>query len=312
MFTSQFLDNNLDKIFLELNKNGFIEIENVFNEKTLQLLDETILSNKEIINVNNLSGGYTENYFFISHFLALSKEFFNFCTSESIFTICRKYLGEKFYIRSSRYYETREAKNNKNIMRWHTDNKNSLGYAENRGLVFLLFLNNSEGGETQFIKGSQNWSDKNKKIYFDVNENSIKSDIVTIKTIKNKLLIYDSRGVHQAKISKNKSFLRKTLFLQIDLPSVDEKFISERNCEPIFVNSEFLKKTTKEIEYFLGFGFKHKANTPFTSLKEMPYELLTVKKYSSFFFYSFYKYLLSFYEYFLNILRGIKRRIKNR
>tara|TARA_B110000977_G_scaffold114369_1_gene147909 strand:+ start:521 stop:1438 length:918 start_codon:yes stop_codon:yes gene_type:complete len=305
MFTSQFLNKDLDEIFLELNKNGFVEIENVFNEKTLQLLDETILSNKDVINVNNLSGGYTENYFFISHFLTLSKEFFNFCISESIFTICKKYLGEKFYIRSSRYYETRAAKNNRNIMGWHTDNKNSLGYAENRGLVFLLFLNNSEGGETQFIRGSQNWSDKNKKNYFFVNENSKKLDIVTVKTIKNKLLIYDSRGVHQAKISKNKSFLRKTLFLQIDLPLVDKKFTSERNCEQIFINSEFLKKPTKELEYFLCFGVKHKANNPFTSLKEMPYELLTVKKYSSFFFYRFYKYLLG-------ILEGIKRRIKNR
>lgn len=305
MFTSQFLNKDLEEIFLELNKNGFVEIENVFNEKTLQLLDETILSNKDVINVNNLSGGYTENYFFISHFLTLSKEFFNFCISESIFTICKKYLGEKFYIRSSRYYETRAAKNNRNIMGWHTDNKNSLGYAENRGLVFLLFLNNSEGGETQFIRGSQNWSDKNKKNYFFVNENSKKLDIVTVKTIKNKLLIYDSRGVHQAKISKNKSFLRKTLFLQIDLPLVDKKFTSERNCEQIFINSEFLKKPTKELEYFLCFGVKHKANNPFTSLKEMPYELLTVKKYSSFFFYRFYKYLLG-------ILEGIKRRIKNR
>ena len=113
-------------------------------------------------------------------------------------------------------------------------------------------------------------------------------------------------------LSKNKSFLRKTLFLQIDIPSVDEKFTSARNCEPIFINSEFLKKITKESEYFLGFGFKHKANNPLTSLKEMPYELLTVKKYFSFFFYRFYKYLLSFYEYLLNILRGIKRKIKNR
>lgn len=299
MFTSQFTDKDLDEIVLKINKNGFVEIENVFSENTLRLLDKTISSNKDIININKISGGYTENYYFLSHFLTLSEEFFNFCISKTIFTICKKYLGERFYLRSSRYYETSAAKNNRNIMLWHTDNKNSQGYVENRGLVFLLFLNNSEGGETQFIKGSQNWSDENKTIFFHVKEDSEKLDIVTVKTIKNKLLIYDSRGVHQAKVSKNKSFSRKTLFLQIDLPSVDEKSTSERNCEPIFINSEFLKKPTKELEYFLGFGVKPKANNPFTSLKEMPYELLTIKKYSSFFFYSFYKCLL-------NILRRIK------
>lgn len=305
MFTSQFTDKDLDEIVLELNKNGFVEIENVFSENTLQLLNKTISSNKDTININKISGGYTENYYFLSHFLTLSEEFFNFCISKTIFTICKNYLGGKFYLRSSRYYETRPAENNRNIMLWHTDNKNSQGYAGNRGLVFLLFLNNSEGGETQLIKGSQNWSDENKTIFFHhVKEDSKKLDIVTVKTIKNKLLIYDSRTVHQAKVSKNKSFLRKTLFLQIDLSSVDEKLTSERNCEPIFINSEFLKKPTKELEHFLCFGVKPKDGNPFTSLKEMPYELLTIKKYSSFFFYSVYKCLL-------NVLRRIKFYILN-
>ena len=194
-------------------------------------------------------------------------------------------------------------------MLWHTDNKNNSGYLKNRGLVFLIYLNNSEGGETQFIKGSQNWTDEKNKTFFQVKKNDPKLDIVTFKTLENKLVIYDSRGVHQALLSNDKSFLRKSLFLQIDEEPKNLKQKNERNCEPVIINSKFLKNMTKELEYFLGFGVKHTFNKPVTTFKSMPYRLLTLKKYSCFFLNHIFVYLIDALKT-NNIVRLIFRKEK--
>lgn len=282
MFNKKFDDKNLDQLISDFGMNGFVEIENIFNEDVLVKLEKTIQLNKDTLNTNSVSGGYKKNYFFLSNFLSLSEEFYKFCTSKTVFLICEKILGKNFFLRSSRYYETTKLHGTKNAMPWHTDNKNNHGYVKNRGLVFLIYLNDSEGGETQFIKGSQNWTDENEKNSFQVDENDPKVDIITFKTLTNKLVIYDSRGVHQALMSNNSSFMRKTLFLQIDEEPKTVVRSDERNCEPVIINSQFLKNMTKELEYFLSFGVQHTYNNTTTEFKSMPYKLLTFKKYMSF------------------------------
>ena len=77
------------------------------------------------------------------------------------------------------------------------------------------------------------------------------------------LIIYNTYGVHRAKPVFNKSFVRKSVFFQVD---------SEiNNSEPIILNTEFITKVNDDIKMFFGFG--HRSNYevyPKTSINSLP------------------------------------------
>ena len=71
------------------------------------------------------------------------------------------------------------------------------------------------------------------------------NDIIGFKGKKGDILIYNAWGVHRAKPSKNKDFVRKTLFFQV------EKQTKYR--EPILLNSEFISEASDDLKMYLGF-----------------------------------------------------------
>src|SRR5207253_11372341 len=77
------------------------------------------------------------------------------------------------------------------------------------------------------------------------------------------LVIYNTYGIHRAKPVKSGSFVRKSVFFQVD---------SEiENSEPIIVNTEFITETNNRIAMFLGFGKAARYEVfPNTNLDSLP------------------------------------------
>ena len=94
-------------------------------------------------------------------------------------------------------------------------------------------------------------------------EKNFSKDIVGFKKPKGSIIIYNSFGVHRAKPSKNKDFVRKTLFIQVDREI--------NHSEPILIKTEYLNKFDERIKLFLGFGKRAGQKIyPPTNLYTMP------------------------------------------
>ena len=222
IFTKEFLDFDLNSISNEVKKNGFFSFEKALSEDFLNNIINDVKRSGLNLNTNNVGGVYYThgNQFFLTHMLAVSESFFDYCTDNKVLDICAKYLGEKFRLKALRYYENFGLQN----MEWHTDNRYySVAEKESTntktsGLIFLSYISDVEDGEFQYIKGSHLWSGKNK--YNDytqeyINKNFSKN-VVSFKKPKGSIIIYDTFGIHRAKPSKNKNFVRKSLFFQVD------------------------------------------------------------------------------------------------
>ena len=185
-------------------------------------------------------------------------------------------------------------------MEWHTDNKlaKKVGneFKEIPGIIFIIYLNDVQDGEFQFINGSHKIS--NVEAYNVYSDNQIldefQKDLVSYKGKKGDLIIYNSYGIHRAKpVINNKNFVRKSLFLQID-----ENLSS---AEPSLINpSYFDKLDNKTLKYF-GFGLPTESRTyPNTNLKRLPMKIFLNEIFVS---YILYKIPRTIYMFFPKIIR---------
>ena len=150
-------------------------------------------------------------------------------------------------------------------MQWHTDNKTDQEFSHIPGLIFIFYISDVDDGQFQYIEGSHLWSGK--KAYNNYTDEYIqknhKDKIKDFKMPSGSIIIYNTYGVHRAKPVFNKSFVRKSVFFQVD---------SEiNNSEPIILNTEFITKVNEDIKMFFGFG--HRSNYkvyPKTSIYSLP------------------------------------------
>ena len=172
------------------------------------------------LNNNNVGGVYFTHgtQFFLTHMLAVSKSFFNYCTSQKVFDICTDYFQDEYRLKALRYYENLGGQE----MQWHTDNRYYLGkeYSgtniKNPGIIILAYISDVDDGEFQYIKGSHIWSSKNKfndyKLDY-INQNH-KNDIVGFKKPKGTIIIYNTHGIHRAKPKQTKRLLEKVYYCE--------------------------------------------------------------------------------------------------
>ena len=75
-----------------------------------------------------------------------------------------------------------------------------------------------QDGEFQIIEGSHTWSGDNDHNEYtnDTIEEKYKDKIISFKKNAGGIIISNIYGIHRAKPTKDKSFVRKSLFLQID------------------------------------------------------------------------------------------------
>ena len=269
IFNQEFLNLNSNQIIEELNKNGYFSFDRALSENFINNIKRDVNECGLSLNKNNVAGVYFTHghQFFLTHMLAVSKSFFNYCTNNKVFEICSNYLGDKFRLKALRYYENFGGQ----VMQWHTDTRYYDGLLKDGiktnipGLIFIAYMSDVEDGEFQYIKGSHKWSSED--VHNDYSQDFVnknyKNDIVSFKKPRGSILIYASAGVHRAKPSKDKNLARKTLFFQVDAEL-------ERS-EPILVKTEFINKLDDKIKMYLGFGKKTGMELyPNTSLDTLP------------------------------------------
>ena len=269
IFTKEFL--NLDYKFIsdELKLKGFFSFDKALSENFINQINKDVKDVGLSLNNNNVGGVYFThgNQFFLTHMLAVSKTFFNFCTSEKVFDVCTNYFKDEYRLKALRYYENLGGQN----MQWHTDNRYYLGKApsgtniKDSGLIVLAYISDVDDGEFQYIKGSHIWSSQNKfNDYSDdyINQNCQK-DIVGFKKPKGSIILYNTHGIHRAKPTSDKNFVRKSILMRID-----EEI---EHSEPILLRTEYLNKVDDRIKVYLGFGKKTGIDMyPNSSLDTLP------------------------------------------
>jgi hypothetical protein len=182
-----------------------------------------------------------------------------------MFSLCDKLLGDSYRLKAMRYYETYGGHH----MQWHTDNKTDKGFAHIPGIIFIAYLEDVADGEFQYVRGSHAFSGT--KSYNDYTDDFIEQnyakDVVSFKGPKGTLVIYDTYGIHRARPVADASYVRKSLFFQVDADC--------RSAEPILLNSAFIGKLDDKTRTYLGFGLPAEyAVFPDTGLKDLPLKRL--------------------------------------
>jgi ectoine hydroxylase-related dioxygenase (phytanoyl-CoA dioxygenase family) len=150
-------------------------------------------------------------------------------------------------------------------MQWHTDNKTDMEFSISPGLIFIFYVSDVAEGEFQYIEGSHNWSGHT--AYNDYSDQYIEENhadaVRSFKYPKGSLVIYNTYGVHRAHPVKNRSFVRKSVFFQVDGDL--------SNSEPIIINTALHHKREEWVEKLLGFGLRGDYKVfPVTGIKGLP------------------------------------------
>jgi len=268
-FTENFLNISESEIAKQVKEKGYFKCESALTSDFITKVTEDVENAGLSLNNNNVAGVYFThgNQFFLTHMLASSKSFYNYCTNSKVINFCKNIFGDKFRLKALRYYENFGGQH----MMWHTDNrlyessKKGETHTTSPGIIFLVYLSDVDDGEFQYIKGSHIWSGKNTHHDYTVDyiNKNYQKDITGLKGKKGTILIYNSWGVHRAKPTHNTSFVRKTLFFQV------EKDIN--HSEPIILNSEFMDEVNEDLKMYLGFGKKATNKIyPSTNIYTMP------------------------------------------
>ena len=247
IFTEKFIESKKDKIIKDVNEQGFCFIEKAIDENFIEKIIIDVEKNKFFINRNWISGVYTKTQYYLTNLLGCSESFFKLVTDANIINICDDYMKNNDYrLKAARYYETFP----RHHMHWHTDNKRGKVFKDIDGIIFIVYLEDVNDGEFQYIKNSHRFSGDGKINNFtdsEINKKYI-HQIISFKGKKGSLIIYNARGIHRAKqIKRNSTFVRKSLFFQVDADF--------KSSESILLDVSFVKIRSEKILKYLGFGY---------------------------------------------------------
>ena len=281
-FTEEFKKIDFRSIVRLLNEKGYFSFPKAINPNIISKIFLDATKNKLNINNNKITGVYAEKQYYLTNLLSVSKTFYDFVTSKTIFDICEKYLGNKFRLKALRYYETYGRHN----MQWHTDNKTDRSFAHIPGIIFIFYISDVEDGQFQYVEGSHLWSGE--KAYSDYSDEFIqknyKEKIKDFKFPSGSLIIYNTYGIHRAKPVQNKKFTRKSVFFQVDNEI--------ENSEPIIVNTKFIDNLDDNLKMFLGFGKPSNYEVfPSTSINTLQFNKKLFRIFLKYFANRVFKYL---------------------
>jgi ectoine hydroxylase-related dioxygenase (phytanoyl-CoA dioxygenase family) len=244
IFAKEFEAVNPSDIAKDIDGNGYYAFKSAISPEALRSIEDDATQQRLSLNHNGIGGVYWEDQYFLTHMLAVSKTFFDYCTDPKVLEVCRTYLGDKYRLKALRYYETYGGHH----MRWHTDNKTDKGFACIPGLIFIVYISDVEDGEFQYVEGSHAWSgDAAYSEYPDeMIEEKYGNLVRSFKMPRGSIVIYNTYGIHRAKPVRAKGFVRKSLFFQVD--NETEK------SEPIILNGSFLSRVDPTMQMYLGLG----------------------------------------------------------
>ncbi len=245
MFSEAFLQTDPQIIAEAIRTDGFFTMQSALSSEWLAQIANDVAAHPFAVNQNWVTGVYAEGQYYLTHMLACSRAFYDYCTHPKVLEISDTLLGDFYRLKAMRYYETY----GHHHMQWHTDNKTDRGFAHIPGLIFICYVEDVNDGEFQYVRGSQNWSGD--KAYSDYSDDFIEqnhgAEVVSFKAPKGTIVIYDTYGIHRAKPVFKREFVRKSLFFQVD-SKVD-------SAEPILLNPSFVTTPlTPHLQTYLGFG----------------------------------------------------------
>ncbi len=260
LFSAEFLALAANTIHQAIKTDGFFILENALSVPAIEAILEDVDNHGFAINRNWAHGVYAEHQYYLTHMLACSRAFTRLATHPKLFEICDGILGHDYRLKAMRYYETY----GKHHMQWHTDNKTDRGFAHIPGLIFIVYLADVDDGEFQYVRASHNWSGE--RAYSDYGDEEIEKnhgkDIVSFKAPRGTVIIYDTYGIHRARPVASRTFVRKSLFFQ-----VDSKMDS---AEPILLNPAYIDSIDAKTAQYLGFGLPAEYKVfPNTTIKNL-------------------------------------------
>ena len=228
----------------ELDKNGVVIINNFVSQEVCTKI-KSLLDGSQLKNSNELTFVHLDDAKFFSNAIAESKSAYDLVTSENTFKISKKYLGNNIRLKCHRAYATKK----NYYFPWHTDNKFDDVKNNRKGIVFIIYLVDTNFGATEFVLGSHKESSKFKN-------NNFLDDFISLK-FKNKIskakgkmgcaVISDTRVIHRGSFEKGKKINRYSFWFQID-SNTDE-------AERLLLNPEFLPRNiSQELSEYLGFS----------------------------------------------------------
>jgi hypothetical protein len=237
----------VDQIVAAINKDGFIRIDNCFQESFLDSVKADVAANRFFVNRNGLSGCYSNTQYYFVNLMAVSRSFVSLIVSKQLRSVLKSYFADGCRMKALRYYETYGGHH----MQWHTDNKTSSGFAQIPGLIFIFYAEDVADGEFQYVRGSHEWSVKSgMNDYTDeFIEKNYGDKIESFKGSAGTLVIYNTYGIHRARPVKDRNYVRKSMFFQVD------EDVS--NGEPLVINPSLFPQSAFDDGWlftFLGFG----------------------------------------------------------
>jgi hypothetical protein len=171
---------------------------------------------------------------------------FQVITSNAVQQICRRYLGPVFRLKCHRVYRTRRGFIEHP---WHTDNKAFGEKTDDQGLAFIVYLQNTDDGATELVRGSHKFSKAFQSSVFT--QQTIQRDysdkIVHAAGDIGDLVLSDIKTIHRGSHWKNEGSERVSLWFQVDRNLED--------AERLLVNPSFLPEAiSSDLSRFLGFG----------------------------------------------------------
>lgn len=228
----------------ELDKNGVVIINNFVSKEVCAKI-KSLLNGNQLKNSNELTFVHLDDAKFFSNAIAESKSAFDLVTSENTFKISKKYLGENIRLKCHRAYSTKK----NYFFPWHTDNKFDEMKNNRKGIVFIIYLVDTDNGATEFVLGSHKETSKFTKNNFldDFISLNFKDRIVKASGKKGCAVISDTRVIHRGSFAEGKKVNRYSFWFQIDS--------NTNEAERLLLNPEFLPKNiSRELSEYLGFS----------------------------------------------------------
>lgn len=263
IFTPQFLDIAPSHIVQSIRDTGYFSFERAVRPDFLQQLQQELAPHRPAFNLNDAAPVWFNEQYFFPHALACSRSYFDYVTADVLRAVCESKFGSGFRLKCHRYYETGPG----HSMEWHADNVTNEGVVtDSNGLIFILYVNDVQDGEFQLVsdtykaRKSGEWSYNYTNQYI---EQRFGEKIRSFRMPAGSMVIYDTYGIHRAKPIASRSFVRKSIFFQVDQ--------SERFAEKLLLNPAFLDRRDAALFDYLGFGKPHDylAN-PRSSMNDVP------------------------------------------
>jgi hypothetical protein len=263
IFTPEFLRLDPAQVVQSITDTGYFSFERAVRPEFLQRLQLELAPHRPAFNLNDAAPVWFNEQYFFPHALACSRSYFDYVTADALRAVCESKFGDGFRLKCHRYYETGPG----HSMEWHADNVTNEGVVtDSNGLIFILYVNDVQDGEFQLVsdtykaRQSGEWSYNYTNEYI---EQRFGDKVRSFRMPAGSLVVYDTYGIHRARPIVSRSFVRKSIFFQVDQ--------SDRFAEKLLLNPAFFERRDAALLDYLGFGKPHDypAN-PRSSMNDVP------------------------------------------